>query len=91
MPDEIIELLITCPKCEHTHTVEVQENDLKPNREEEKLYRLKDLQQILGLSRRTLKEHIYMGHLKAFKPGRDRRWHIKASDLRDFRRWRGEM
>lgn len=85
-----IDLLVTCPNCEHTHTIELDEDQLLPNKSEERLYKLKDLETMLGLARRTLKRHIYDGRLRAFKPGRDRRWHVRERDLRAFRQWRGE-
>lgn len=87
----IVQVMVTCPRCEHTHTVEFDERELVPNAAEERVYLLQDLEDILKLSRRTIKQNIYDGRLKAYKPGRDRRWHVKESDLLAFRRRRGEL
>lgn len=83
-----VQIMVMCPRCDHTHMVEVDEADLVKNPAEERVYRLHDLERILGLSRRTLLQNIYDKKLKAFKPDVDRRWHVKESDLTAFRRYR---
>lgn len=80
---------ISCPRCEHSFRVEVElpsgaERDARP--EAEKLYSLRELEDILSLSRRTLREMVGDGRLKAFQAGgRTSPWYVRASDLREFR------
>ena len=88
--DDLIELVITCPKCDHTHTIGIPESDLplQKNSARERLYKLKEVGEIVGLSRRTLKQLIYDGKLKAQKLTDRGAWFVSASDLTSFRRSR---
>ena len=85
------EILVTCPSCGHTHTIEVDNADLQPN--PERMYKLKEVEKILGLSRRTLKQLIYDGKLAAEKTGDSQTsgWRVSESAIADYRRSRGEM
>lgn len=95
MEEDVIELLVTCPGCGHTHKVEILEDDLPlhRNKAHEKLYTLKQLETILNLSRRTLKQLIYEGKLQASKhgDGPTSPWKVSESDLSAFRHSRGEL
>ena len=84
------DILVTCPSCGHTHTIEVDSADLHPN--PERTYKLKDVEKILGLSRRTLKQLIYDGKLKAEKSGDSQTsgWYVSESAIAEYRRSRGD-
>lgn len=88
-----IELIVTCPRCNTTHVVEVPLDDLRPNPDTEKMYKLKELERILNLSRRTIRQYISDGKLRATKYGKDKRspWRVSSSDLRAFRKARGDL
>lgn len=91
--EENVELVVTCPRCDTTHVVEVPVDDLLPNPDTEKMYKLKEVERILNLSRRTIRQYISDGKLKATKFGADKRsaWRVSASDLREFRKSRGDL
>lgn len=81
-------VLVTCPNCQHTHTVDVDDGDLlRPNDPAERQFDLKDLERILGLSRITLKRAIYRGDLIATKTssGPTAQWFVSASELQRYR------
>jgi len=88
--DVTVNLLVTCPKCAHSHTVNIPESELPSNPGSERYYKLREIQQMLGVSRRTVKQWIYDGKLKASKPSegtsKGAPWFVAASDLEDFRR-----
>jgi excisionase family DNA binding protein len=87
--DEIIDVLVTCPKCAHSHTVNIPESEL-PNSNSERYYRLAEIEKMLGVSRRTVKQWIYDKKLRATKPSEGESkgapWFVSASDLAEFRR-----
>lgn len=92
--DEVIELLVTCPSCGHTHQLKLSEADLplarNPNRE--RMFKLSEVVKILGLSRRTLKQYIYDGKLRAERDGNKPTspWLVPESAIGEFRRSRGQ-
>ncbi len=54
--------------------------------EPEKVYGMKELEVICGVSRKTLKRYIDAGRLKAEKV--EGKWEIKEGDLQAFLDWR---
>lgn len=93
--DDTIDLLVTCPQCDHTHTHQINESDV-PNTDgsprRERYYKLNELQKLLSVSRPTLKRWIYRGQLVAVKQGsRDggAPWYVSETSLRNFRQKHG--
>jgi hypothetical protein len=89
--DDAIELLITCPSCGHTHEVEVDAGELPlvRNASREKLFKLAEVEEILGLSRRRLKQLIYDGKLRAERgKGATSPWFVSESAIGEYRRSR---
>lgn len=86
-----VEILVTCPSCSHTHAVEVSEREfVQPNGPTERLFKLDDIEEILGLSRVTLKRKIYSGELKATKQSDEHNspWYVSESELKRYRKER---
>jgi hypothetical protein len=92
--DEVLDILVTCPHCAHTHVIKLNEADLplRRNTGRQRMYKLSEVAKILGLSRRTIKQYIYDGKLHAehFTDGPTSPWYVSESALADFRRSRGE-
>lgn len=89
-------LVVTCPNCTHTHQVRLEEGDLdrlRKNSADDRLYKLHEVENILGLSRRTLKQLIYDGKLEAEKLGdaANSPWMVSAAAITAYRRSRGQM
>jgi hypothetical protein len=84
-----VPLLVTCPRCEHTHTVLIGTGELMPNGPEERYYKLHELEKILSVSRPTLKRWIYTGKLTAVKLGGSDEgatpWYVSEGSLLAFR------
>lgn len=83
-------LVVTCPRCNHTHAVRVTEADLttlRKNSNDDRVYKLAEVETILGLSRRTLKQLIYDGKLKAERgKSRNSAWQVSATAIAEYRR-----
>lgn len=84
-------VLVSCPSCAHVHRISVNNADLQPNAGRERMYKISDVISLLGLSRRTIKQYIYDGKLRAqrFTDGPTSPWYISESALREFREARG--
>lgn len=83
-------LVVTCPRCNHTHAVRVTEADLttlRKNSSDDRLYKLAQVETILGLSRRTLKQLIYDKKLKAERArGPTSPWKVSGAAIQAYRR-----
>jgi hypothetical protein len=87
--DDSIDLLVTCPSCDHTHTVQVNERDLPGADGGERHYKLHELEKLFSVSRKTLKRWIYTGKLEAVKQGSvegGAPWYVSETALRNFRK-----
>lgn len=88
--DDLVKVLVTCPKCEHTHAITVSDSDLRPNRTE-RFYRLAEVEKMFGVSRRTVKQWIYDKKLEAQKLSergdsyKGAPWFVSESAIRRFR------
>jgi len=85
------DLIVTCPRCEHTHTIRLTEADLgklRKNSGEDRTYKLSEVEKLLGLKRRTIKQLIYDGRLKAKKAsdGPTSPWMVSAAAIAEYRR-----
>lgn len=85
-----LELMVTCPNCQHSHVEKVDLHLLEENPASERMYRLAELETILGLSRRTLKQLIYDRKLKAVKltSGKVAAWQVSEGEVNRFKRER---
>ena len=89
--DDTIDLLVTCPKWNYTHTHTVDEGDM-PNADgslrRERYYNFRELEKLMGVSRSTLKRWVYEGKLTAVKQGRQSGgapWYVSETSLHNFR------
>jgi len=86
--NDSIDLLVTCPSCDHAHTVKINEADL-PTDGCERHYKLQELEKLLAVSRKTLKRWIYTGKLVGVKQGSadgGAPWYVSETALRNFRK-----
>jgi hypothetical protein len=92
-------LEVTCPECDEPLEVEV-EVDLPDTQRPpaprtpslpRRLYRLVELESILGLKRRSIRQLIQDGKLKAQKSSHDQRapWLVAEADVQDYLQRRG--
>lgn len=81
------EVDVVCPRCGHEHTIEIE--PLHPNAPD-KMYKLHEVENILGLARRTLRQLIYDGKLRAIKKGEGRtsHWLVYESSITQYQRSR---
>jgi hypothetical protein len=87
--EEVQRYMASCPKCGLMHSVEIDINNLPPPGGP-RPYLLRDLEDMLGVSRRTLHRYIRTHRLEAYKPDNDRRWHVSRKALERFRAGRQE-
>lgn len=81
----------TCPACSYEYALKIDESqvaNLDSSSNNERHYKLNDLEKLLGVSRRTLKRWIYTGKLAAVKLGSEdggTPWYVSESALTAFR------
>lgn len=86
----VVLVTVLCGACvRNSADISAGEAQMTPQRSEikpEKVYGMRELEVICGISRRTLKRYIEAGRLKAEKI--EGKWEIKESDLQAFLDWR---